>query len=627
MLHSLEYSVEFPTTGKTFANRIEFEPGLTAITGRNEAGKSLIIEMIGYCLWGKQALRGQAADYRNLTAELALTLNDQVIRIERRPRSEALKIDGEIVAVGPDAINRMMPSLLGFDMAVWNIACVAQQGDLEALTNMRPTARKAMIDQLIGLDKLEGVERDCRTEATAHSRVAEKLASSLMMPTEPVRPENYVEASEIEAKLIALRERQATRAQLLRISKPEQPLAPVAPDINDDIEAYEQTRLRLEARKGQLEATLRALPEATVTSDQLQAAVAYREYQQECQRRGPRPDYSVEQLREWQDIWHKKAHLDDTVTCPKCDHEFMLEGGWSVEEVRKLPDPPIDIAECGRQAARHLRWTDELVEPPKVIVADIEREKRAISCVGEREAVLIELNSIKLPEDRSHLLRAFRQYQTNLAVWAERQKVYERDLKQWHEAQTQLAELVDANDDIDRLQTLVIDVRSYESARNRYEADLERYEAMLSEANQAREQADGYRLGVEALRAARARVKAELAPSLSRASSSLLALMTAGERTSIVVDEEFNITVDGQPIQTLSGSGKGVVNLALRIGLGQVLTAKIMPVFLGDEIDAAFDNDRARSTHATLQTLKEYLKQIIIVSHKADVVCDNRIEV
>jgi hypothetical protein len=44
------------------------------------------------------------------------------------------------------------------------------------------------------------------------------------------------------------------------------------------------------------------------------------------------------------------------------------------------------------------------------------------------------------------------------------------------------------------------------------------------------------------------------------------------ERQSIVVDEEFDVTVDGQALDTLSGSGKAVANLALRLGLGQVLT-------------------------------------------------------
>ena len=92
--------------------------------------------------------------------------------------------------------------------------------------------------------------------------------------------------------------------------------------------------------------------------------------------------------------------------------------------------------------------------------------------------------------------------------------------------------------------------------------------------------------------------------------------MTNGERRHVDVDEDFNILVDGQPLQTLSGSGKSVVNLALRIGLGQVLTSKVLPIFLGDEIDKDMDQLRASSTHGTMQNLRQYLSQIILVTHK-----------
>jgi DNA repair exonuclease SbcCD ATPase subunit len=58
MLNKLSYSVTFPTTGRT----------LGLITGANEQGKSLIIEVVRWCLFGSTALRGKAEDYKTLTA-------------------------------------------------------------------------------------------------------------------------------------------------------------------------------------------------------------------------------------------------------------------------------------------------------------------------------------------------------------------------------------------------------------------------------------------------------------------------------------------------------------------------------------------------------------------------------
>jgi exonuclease SbcC len=107
-----------------------------------------------------------------------------------------------------------------------------------------------------------------------------------------------------------------------------------------------------------------------------------------------------------------------------------------------------------------------------------------------------------------------------------------------------------------------------------------------------------------------------LVPSLSRVASSLLSEMTDGKRTKVEVDEDFEVTVDGQPVRTLSGSGISVVNLALRIALGQVLTQKVVPVFLADEIDHDMDAKRAEATHASLKKLTGVLDKVIVVTHK-----------
>jgi DNA repair exonuclease SbcCD ATPase subunit len=92
--------------------------------------------------------------------------------------------------------------------------------------------------------------------------------------------------------------------------------------------------------------------------------------------------------------------------------------------------------------------------------------------------------------------------------------------------------------------------------------------------------------------------------------------MTGGQRQLVTCDEDFNITVDGQEINTLSGSGKAVANLALRIGLGQVLTNNVLSLFMGDEIDASMDKHRAEKTTSVLWTLKDRISQLLLVSHK-----------
>ena len=80
--------------------------------------------------------------------------------------------------------------------------------------------------------------------------------------------------------------------------------------------------------------------------------------------------------------------------------------------------------------------------------------------------------------------------------------------------------------------------------------------------------------------------------------------------------ENFDVSVDGQKLATLSGSGKACANLALRIGLGQVLTNNVFSVFVGDEIDASMDEDRSEFTQNSLKSLSDKISQVIIITHK-----------
>jgi DNA repair protein SbcC/Rad50 len=167
------------------------------------------------------------------------------------------------------------------------------------------------------------------------------------------------------------------------------------------------------------------------------------------------------------------------------------------------------------------------------------------------------------------------------------------------------------------LQSRLSDALSFEQQLAAYEVLKVRFDELSAEVAAKRGAADEWRKAKNAMTILRGLVKQHLVPSLNRVASHLIAAMTGGQRQSIAVDEEFDVTVDGQPLDTLSGSGKAIANLALRLGLGQVLTNNIFSVFLGDEIDASLDKDRAENTSNTLHCLANRISQIILISHKS----------
>ena len=148
---------------------------------------------------------------------------------------------------------------------------------------------------------------------------------------------------------------------------------------------------------------------------------------------------------------------------------------------------------------------------------------------------------------------------------------------------------------------------AFEAERATYERDLALYTTLVAELVEKQAEVEGWRAAKASLIDLRLRIKTYLVPSLSKVASHLLSQMTDGARTLIVVDENFDIMVDGQRLEALSGSGKACANLALRIGLGQVLTNKVVSLFIGDEIDASMDAERASSTHSSIRRLSASL--------------------
>ena len=151
----------------------------------------------------------------------------------------------------------------------------------------------------------------------------------------------------------------------------------------------------------------------------------------------------------------------------------------------------------------------------------------------------------------------------------------------------------------------------------RYNDRKEIFDAACVEYDRLGVEADGWRRAQTALNNLRTMVKGHLVPALSRVSSHLLAQMTGRQRNIVSVDQEFNVVVDGQPLDTLSGSGKAVANLALRLGLGQVLTNDVFSVFVGDEIDASMDDTRAGNLGECIRTLSSKISQIVLITHKS----------
>lgn len=551
-----------------------FDKGLTGVTGPNESGKSLIVEMIRYALFGSAALRGKGEDYKKLHVELDFTVAGEDYTVLRK--GTKVELTGGRQASGTKPVNEAIRSVLGYDLAVFDVANACNQGNIEALSDMTPTARKAMVDKTIGLDQLDQLIKLCGSEGNTLKREAEAIKGTLVEPVKPEgehRPSEEVRA-ELDQARVEAKEAVSIESFLRNIPPvPQSPGdAPVA-ETSVELSAYQERRRDAERQVKKLTHQISLIEPEEFDEYELQGAEAA--------------------IEMW-DMWRQKERLlaQGHICCPECKHE------WPVADLGDLAD------------------VEEPLGAAPFTQREINEHRARIGNKAQKEQLEVELAGIVVPEDRSAELAQRQEWEARVAVFERQQEAYHGYNAAIPEKQARLEELFGIHEAAEGLEAEFTAARDFERDTARYTRDLETHLAQVAKAAELEDRSSEFLKAREIIQALKVSVKTHLLPSLNKVASVLLSQMTGGERYLVEVDEEFEITIDGQAIGTLSGSGKAVANLAIRIALGQILTNRVFSIFLADEVDAAMDDERAGHTADALRRLTDLVSQVVLVTHK-----------
>lgn len=181
---------------------VEIADGVTALVGRNGAGKSTVLESIGWALYGNEAARtGKdllkrrgATPSEDVRVHLAFRLGPHVYEVTREllGKSESpnatVKVDGKVVVAGGAQSTREATDYLSrafhMDRDAFFTSLVARQRELAALSDAKPAERKRV---LIGLLRLDAVDVAI-AEARARRRDARARLSGLRSATLDLAP-------------------------------------------------------------------------------------------------------------------------------------------------------------------------------------------------------------------------------------------------------------------------------------------------------------------------------------------------------------------------------------------------------------------------------------------------------
>lgn len=202
---------------------INFTPGLNVLRGANEAGKSTLLEAIGYAFYGANFLR------ESLTETVTWGEPESTLRVEvsfhfdgldgliKRGKSGAELLYGTTRVTGQTEVSRHFERLLGTNLAMANNLQIASQNKVRGTVEGGGAAAVNLIESLADFSLLEQLvdritqHRPCGNLTSTQERLERlEAATTTAIPPEPSREALEAAAAALEAAAAA--SEQATMA-------------------------------------------------------------------------------------------------------------------------------------------------------------------------------------------------------------------------------------------------------------------------------------------------------------------------------------------------------------------------------------------------------------------------------
>jgi len=174
---------------------LELPENLIGIIGNNGAGKTTIVEAIGWCLYGnrirrtdKQDIRSQCCDSSDVcSVELIFSCGDHEYRILRLLKGKNATVEAAIylngnpdpLAVQERGVNDYVEQLLNLDYKSFFISVFARQRDLAALSSLQPEERRKSIARLINIAAIDRARQEIRADRATREAKLSGIQSSL----------------------------------------------------------------------------------------------------------------------------------------------------------------------------------------------------------------------------------------------------------------------------------------------------------------------------------------------------------------------------------------------------------------------------------------------------------------
>lgn len=598
-------TIDYIRIKNSFAHKdttIKFESGCNYIIGNYGSGKSELLELIGFAFFGVVALRGKSTTYPNLEVTLQFNYVNTKYKIIRTVKDGSIIVDNSIKANTTTGLNNFIINLLGYDYSIYTLSNYCQQGKLQYFSELTAAKRAQYIDKLNGIEDakdfsnyLKTVRKDLKTSLEAHK--------SFLRPPEDVDIDLDVD---YEEELKSLPETSDTITELtqqvkeLSLSFTSVPSTPVMPSTSLlDLEDYDNIVSRFKEY-------------ISIEDNIFKLQKEIQDIRSQFSRKVISSSLNLESAKLDLLSSLKNSLVPVDLSCPSCSTSFNTSIFKSEHFVSQYTITELESI---------IQW----------LSPDIQDRLLSLNLdISVLEKSLKELNVEEYCDKYTTVDNLNRSYNKQ-KVDLENYNNTLLSIKEINEHNTSIQNTIDeVNKNISEsiaLQKDTVDKQKYylrcKSEKDVYLRMLSIYTKALVTSTDIQSKMDIIDLLLDRINSIVEDIQKESLPAISKTASIYLERLTRGVLHKIEVTDTYEIIVDGSPINVRSGAQKDLSSLAFRLSLGQSIVHGILPLFIGDEIDAASTPEVSAYIRKALQELSLDGTQIIIVTHKDTTNYDN----
>jgi DNA repair protein SbcC/Rad50 len=362
---------------------IAFESGLIGIIGKNGAGKSTIFEAILFALYGELKSKGDKEVVRNsnvsikdvVSVELDFEFDHIEYKVIREFRGKALSANAklykntELITTGAKEVTTSIVNLTKMSKDAFMHTLFASQKELTSLSNSKPEERKKMIRKLLGLEKIDFVEKELIEKSRELKREIGAFAEVLLSAEDiSVKKEYIVEytkqSQEIQKDI-------STRTTLLDSTKIEEQT------IKQELELYTKTKEQKQNLHARCELLKNSIKSHQINQDKLSNELNNLNTKQ------------VE-LRGLQSVKEEYISLHESIKEQEKLKEHHIRKEGLILEQNELRDQYKKAKETISLLEFETKEHKELVEKEKVLELKLESIKQTLLQIQTKEKALLQ---------------------------------------------------------------------------------------------------------------------------------------------------------------------------------------------------------------------------------------------